>query len=78
MIAEILSKSTEERDRGIKYDYYEKEGVKYYLIADLKKKKLEIYELVDGKYLFQPYQNSFQFQLNEKCKITPELGNIWE
>ena len=77
-IIEILSKSTEERDRGIKYQYYEQEGVRYYLIVDIKKKKLEIYELVKGKYQLQPYQNSFEFQLNEKCKIFPEFDNIWE
>lgn len=78
LIAEILSKSTEERDRGIKYDFYEKEGVKYYIIVDLKKKKLEIYELIKGKYQLQPYQNSLEFQLNERSKISAELDNIWE
>lgn len=78
IIIEILSKSTKERDRGIKYNYYEQEGVKYYLIVDVNKKSLEIYEFVKGKYQLQPYQNSFQFQLNEKCIISPQLDNIWE
>lgn len=78
LIIEILSKSTEEKDRGIKYRYYEQEGVKYYLIVDIKTKDIEIYELVKGKYQLQPYQKSFEFNLNEKCKISPELNNIWE
>ncbi len=78
MIVEILSQSTEERDRGIKYQYYEQEGVKYYLMVDIKKKNLEIYELVKGKYQLQSYQNGFEFHLNEKCKISPQLSNIWE
>ena len=38
LVVEILSKSTEERDRNVKYDFYEQEGVKYYLIVDVKKK----------------------------------------
>ncbi len=78
MIIEILSKATEEKDKGIKYQYYEQEGVKYYLIVDIKKKGIEIYELVKGKYQLQPFQKSFEFDLNEKCMISPELGNIWE
>jgi Uma2 family endonuclease len=78
IIAEILSKSTEEKDRSIKYYYYEQEGVRYYLMVDVKKKSLEIYELVKGKYQLQPYQNSFEFQLDENCKISPQLNNIWE
>lgn len=78
VIIEILSKSTEEKDRGIKYKYYEQEGVKYYLIVDIKKKNLEIYELVKGKYHLQPYEKSFEFNLNDNCKISPQLDNIWE
>ncbi len=78
IIVEILSKSTEERDRGIKYQYYEQEGVKYYLIVDVNKKSLEIYELVKGKYRLQPYQKSFKFQLNQNCEIFPQFDNIWE
>jgi Uma2 family endonuclease len=71
LIIEVLSKATEERDRGITYDYYEQQGIKYYLIVDIKKKSIEIYDLVKGKYQLQPYKNSVQFQLNENCKISP-------
>jgi len=78
LVIEVLSKATEERDRGIKYDFYEQEGVKYYLMVDVKKKSTEIYELVNGKYQLQSYKNDFQFQLDESCKIVPELYNIWE
>jgi Uma2 family endonuclease len=78
LIIEVLSKSTEERDRGIKYDYYEQQGVKYYLIVDWKKKTIEIYELINNKYQLQPYKSGFEFQLNDGCKICPELDNVWE
>jgi len=78
LIMEILSKSTEEKDRGIKYDYYEQQGVKYYLIVDWRKKSIELYELIDGKYQLQTYQNSFEFELSENCKISPKLDNVWE
>lgn len=78
LIIEVLSKSTEEKDRGVKYDCYEQQGVKYYLIVDYKKKQIEIYQLVNGKYELQPYINNFEFYLNENCRIVPELNNIWE
>ncbi|MEJ7827118.1 MAG: Uma2 family endonuclease [Segetibacter sp.] len=78
LIVEILSKSTEERDRGIKYDYYEREGVKYYLIVDAKKRSIEIYELVNDHYQLQEYKNAFEFTLEDNCIITPELQNVWE
>lgn len=78
LVAEVLSKSTEEKDRGIKYDYYEQEGVKYYLIVDWKKKTIEIYELVSGKYQLQPFKNGFEFFLNDNCRITPNLHNLWD
>lgn len=78
LVIEVLSKSTEEKDRGIKYDYYEQQGVKYYLIVDYKKQSIEIYKLIDGKYQLKPYRNCFEFELNENCKIVPELNNVWE
>ncbi len=78
LVVEVLTAESEERDRGIKYNYYEKEGVKYYLIADWKKKSIEVYELIDSKYQLQDHQNRFEFHLNENCKISPELNTIWE
>jgi len=78
LLVEVLSKATEEKDRGIKYDYYEQEGVKYYLMVDCKKQIIEIYELVNGKYQLQPYKNRFEFQLNDDCTIAPGFDNVWE
>ncbi len=77
IVIEILSKATETRDRGIKYNYYEREGVTYYLLADCKKKVIEIYQLIEGKYQLQPDNNSIEFVLNESCKIAAGLENIW-
>jgi Uma2 family endonuclease len=78
LIVEVLSKSTEEKDRSIKYDYYERKGVKYYLIADVNKKCIEIYQLVNGHYQLQEYKKAFEFTLEDGCLITPDLENVWE
>jgi Uma2 family endonuclease len=49
-IVEVLSPSTEERDRGVKFEDYEAHGVREYWIADPKRKTIEQYKLVRGKY----------------------------
>jgi len=49
-IIEILSKGTAKRDRGIKYQDYEKHQVEEYWIIDAQKKTIEQYRLKKGKY----------------------------
>jgi Uma2 family endonuclease len=49
-VVEVLSKSTEKYDRGIKFDDYETHGVKEYWIVDTKNEAIEQYVLIDGKY----------------------------
>lgn len=49
-IVEVLSPSTEDRDRGVKFEDYEAHGVREYWIADPKRKTIEQYKLVRGKY----------------------------
>ena len=49
-VVEVLSKSTEKRDRGVKFDNYEKYGVSEYWIISAKKETIEQYFLVNGKY----------------------------
>jgi len=51
IIFEILSKSTAKKDKGLKYNLYEQEGVNYYIIVDTKEQIAKVYELKDGKYI---------------------------
>ena len=75
IVAEVISKVTEERDRGLKFSLYEQQGIKYYLIADAMKKSIEVFELVDGKYELKN-GNPFFFQLNDSCRIIVDLDLI--
>ncbi|HEX8461212.1 MAG TPA: Uma2 family endonuclease [Segetibacter sp.] len=77
IIVEVISKATEERDRGIKFESYEKHGVKYYLIADAMKKSVEIYLLADGKYQPETYKGDFEFDLGSNYKLSVQLGNVF-
>ncbi len=50
LVVEVLSLSTEARDRGIKKDAYEAAGVREYWIVDPDDKAVEVYILENGKY----------------------------
>ena len=49
-IVEVLSESTEARDRGIKFDDYAAHGVAEYWIVDAERRVIEQYLLRDGSY----------------------------
>ena len=50
MIAEVLSPTTEERDRGFKFRRYAQEGVSEYWLVNPEKELLEIFVLAAGEY----------------------------
>jgi Uma2 family endonuclease len=51
IIFEILSKSTAKKDRGIKFDIYEKEGVEYYIIVDPNENIAKVYRQKEGRFI---------------------------
>lgn len=51
LVAEILSPSTALRDRHTKYELYEQQVVKYYLIIDADNTEVEVYQLIEEKYI---------------------------
>lgn len=78
LVVEILSPSTALRDRHTKYQYYQQQGVPYYLIIDVAKKKIDIYTLVDGNYQLQEVNSSYTFDLDPGCSITPKLDTVFD
>jgi Uma2 family endonuclease len=78
LVVEILSPSTAYKDRHEKFELYEQEGVKYYIIVDPQFKKIEIFELQNGKYrLSTTAPNDFSFCLEEGCMLTLNFDGIW-
>jgi Uma2 family endonuclease len=53
-VVEILSPSTEARDRGIKFKDYQTHGIEEYWIIDPELEILEQYHLIDNKYELVP------------------------
>lgn len=50
LIVEVLSESTEHRDRGVKFQDYEAHGVQEYWIVDAEQRAVEQYVLATGRY----------------------------
>ncbi len=65
------------KDKNKKFQLYEQEGIKYYLLVDIDKKQINIYKLEDGKYMLQEAEENFAFELDEDCKVVPQLKAIW-
>lgn len=78
LVVEILSPSTALRDRHTKFQYYQQQGVKYYLIVDADKENINVYLLEEGEYHLQKENNPYTFLLDDKCTITPDLSNIFD
>ncbi|MBC7830373.1 MAG: Uma2 family endonuclease [Chitinophagaceae bacterium] len=79
LVIEILSPSTAYKDRHEKFELYEEQGVKYYLIIDPQFKKMEIYELIGKKY--QPVSitpSQFEFSLQNDCRFSVGFDGIWD
>lgn len=50
LVVEILSPSTVQIDRSVKFQLYARHGVPYYWIVDLEARTIEAYHLVGGSY----------------------------
>jgi len=74
LIVEISSRSTKLRDRNTKYNLYEMQGVKYYIIADTDNKTVEVFELIGNKYL---QKTNSTFQLTTESTIDFDVYNLW-
>jgi len=78
IVFEILSPSTQRKDRNEKFHLYENEGITYYIIVDSQMKIAEIYLLKNGKYMLDKKISDAKYLFNiDDCKIEFEFENIW-
>lgn len=80
LVVEILSPSSASVDRLYKYNLYQREGIRYYLIIDVNKEIVEIYMLRDGRYVLAATGRAFQytFDFPEGCPATIDFNEIWQ
>ena len=73
LIIEILSPGTAIKDRTAKFDIYESQKVKYYIIADPDALKYKIFEIGNNGYVETTSEN---FLLNKNCSLKLDLASI--
>ena len=74
VIVEILSPSTAIKDRTVKFDIYEQQKVKHYLIADPIAQTIKVFELNENGYL----ENATGiFNLNDDCILKLDLSSVF-
>ena len=78
LVVEILSPSTAIKDQNTKFEIYQDQKIKYYLIVDIQNEVIEVNQLEEDKYQMQKYQHGYTFDITEKCVIKPDLHNIWK
>lgn len=79
LIFEILSPSTEEKDRQTKFSIYEREGVSFYCIVDPENSMAEVYRLNEGRYLktTDATDETLSFDLGH-CLMEFDFSSIWK
>jgi Uma2 family endonuclease len=78
LVAEILSPSTALKDRHSKFEIYQSQQVKYFLIINCDMQEVEVYELDNNYLLLKSQGRDIQYEFNfEDCKAAIEFEKIW-
>jgi Uma2 family endonuclease len=79
LIVEILSPSTAHKDRTLKFDLYEREGVRWYLIVNPTDNVAHIFERIEGKYrkITDATQEVFSFNITDNCSVELDFNELW-
>lgn len=80
LVVEILSPATAMKDRNNKFFIYESERIPYYVIVDIDKPEVEIYQLKNDRYFHETFSplKPFEFNLTNDCRIDVLFENIWQ
>jgi Uma2 family endonuclease len=81
VVVEVLSPSTMLKDHNSKFYIYQEEKIPYYIIIDVDKNEIEVYQLKeDGKYQLEKISTNlpYTFHLDTDCSVDVVLDNIWE
>jgi len=79
LIVEVLSPSTEEKDRTAKLDLYAYQSVEFYLLVDPIGKSIEAFRIdaSTGKYVAMPVGDALAFELGANCVARLDLRSLF-
>ncbi len=79
IIVEVISPSTAKNDEGYKFQKYEAELVKYYIIVYPKELYAKVYKLKDGKYRKQGDFSTQSYTFEETlCKANIDFDRVFK
>jgi Uma2 family endonuclease len=80
LVVEILSPATALKDRHTKFQIYETEKIKYFLIISPETEEIEIFQYAGNSFqLIEKGKNfSRQFVFNKDCKADINFAEIWK
>jgi len=78
LVIEILSPSTSRMDRKLKFDKYQKAGVKEYWIVDPERNLLEVNLLVNDKYMTTIYDETDKVLVHILDGLEINLADVFE
>jgi len=79
IVVEVLSKATALKDVTSKFDLYEREGVRYYIIIEPESEISDIFKQIDGKFVLQKKvtkNDSYDFEL-DGCKTSVDFAKLF-
>ena len=78
IVFEVISKSTARRNKILKLELYQSEGVDYYILVYPEDRKAKLFQLIDFKYQkFVDFTDeNYLFKLDE-CEIIFDFTFIW-
>ena len=76
IIFEILSPSTARKDKTEKFELYQSQRVKYYVMVNPDTQEIELFQLINGVYIKQNFENNFIFEI-EECSVDIDFKSIW-
>ncbi len=79
VVFEVVSKSTVLKDEGLKFEIYEREKVKYYILVYPDIKKVRGFKLKNNKYekFFDSDTGTLELNICEKCNIKLEIQKLF-
>ena len=74
IVVEVVSKSTAKRDEKIKFEIYEKELVKYYILAYPDRLMAKVYKNINAKFIKMGDYSTQTLKLEENLRCNVEIN----
>ena len=80
LVVEVLSKATAYKDVTVKFNLYQREGVKFYVIIEPENEVADIFKIEDGEYKLLKKctsKDEFEFEIDNDCKTKIDFAKVF-